>query len=86
MFNFFNKKSNSSELSTATFQLSGLHCSSCSLTIDNALEDLEGVNGASTSYAKSEVVVKFNPNKIGIQQLKSAIQAAGYQVLSPTRS
>ncbi len=86
MFNFFKqwsngKKATNDQLQTATFKLSGLHCSSCGLTIDNALEDLVGVREASTSYAKGEVRVLFDPKQVQSKQLKSAIQGAGYQVI-----
>lgn len=79
MFNFFKKKATEGE--QVTFKLSGLHCSSCAMSIDNALEEVEGVLETSTSYAKAETRVHFNPQKTTPDQLKSAIQGAGYQVI-----
>ena len=46
-----------------TFRLSGMHCTSCAMNIDFALEDM-GVKSAKTSYAKQETEVEFDEQKI----------------------
>ena len=79
MFNIFKKKPTPGE--EITLKLSGLHCSSCAISIDNALEEVDGVYEASTSFAKSTARVRFDPDKTNLQVLKSAIQGAGYQVV-----
>ena len=45
------------------FKITDMHCSSCVLTIDMALEDLEGVKKSQTSYAKGEVEVELDPDR-----------------------
>ncbi len=79
MFNLFKKKSVAGE--KITFKLSGLHCSSCAMSIDNALEEIPGVLETNTSFAKSETRVSFDPTKTNQEELKRAIQGAGYQVI-----
>ncbi len=79
MFNIFKKKPIPGK--KIIIKLSGLHCSSCAMSIDNALEEVEGVYEASTSYSKAETSVRFDPQKTNLQALKSAIQGAGYQVI-----
>lgn len=79
MFNIFKKKPIQGE--KANFKLSGLHCSSCAMTIDNALEEVEGVHETVTSFAKAETIVYFDPKKTNQEELKRAIQRAGYQVI-----
>ncbi len=79
MFNIFKKKQVAG--SKVVFKLSGLHCSSCGLSIDNALEEVPGVIEAVTSYAKAETFVHFDQQKTNQAQLKKAIQNAGYQVI-----
>lgn len=79
MFNLFKKKATAGE--TITFKLSGLHCSSCAMSIDNALEEIPGVLETTTSFAKAQTQVRFNPQQTNPDQLKSAIQGAGYQVI-----
>lgn len=79
MFDLFKKKQ--PQGTKAVFKLSGLHCSSCGLSIDNALEEVDGVAASTTSYAKAESVIYFDPDKTDLKSLKKAIQKAGYQVL-----
>ncbi len=79
MLNLFKKKAAQGE--QVVFKLSGLHCSSCAMSIDNALEEVDGVLETSTSYAKAETKVHFDPKKTNHDQLKRAIQGAGYQVI-----
>lgn len=79
MFNLFKKKQ--PQGTKAVFKLSGLHCSSCGLSIDNALEEVDGVMQSATSYAKAESVIYFDPDRTDLKSLKKTIQKAGYQVL-----
>jgi len=39
------------------FKITGMHCSSCAITIDMDLEDLDGVKMSKTSYAKAETEI-----------------------------
>lgn len=66
---------------TIIFSLSGLHCVSCALNIDNRLEDLAGVSSAQTSYPKSQTKVEFDPQKITPVKLTKTIKSLGYNVL-----
>ena len=38
--------------------ISGMHCTSCSMLIENDLEDLNGITSATCNYAKAECIVK----------------------------
>ena len=51
--------------SAVEFRIKGMHCAACSMNIDGALEELDGVIGATTSYAKEQhklcmMLLKFN--------------------------
>lgn len=78
MFNFFKQKPTGQ---VATLKLSGLHCTSCSLNIDGELEDTPGVIKSTTSYAKSETVVEYDPTKVDVGKLRSVIESLNYQVV-----
>lgn len=80
MFKLFGSKPPAGE--TVTLKLSGLHCASCSLNIDDALEDTPGVFRASTNYAKQESVITYNPHQVDLATLKKTIEALDYQVIS----
>lgn len=66
-------------IKTAKFKIIGMHCSSCVLNIDGEIEDAEGVIKASTSFAKQEVQVNFDPEKIDEPKIREIIAKAGYK-------
>ena len=78
MFNLFKQKPTGT---TITLKLSGLHCSSCSLNIDSELEDLPGVISTSTSYAKQESVITYDPKQVTPAKFSKAIEKLGYTVV-----
>jgi Cu+-exporting ATPase len=62
-------------------KISGMHCTSCALTIDLDLEEVPGVHRATTNYAKSETVIDYNPDLVTPAQLKDLVAKSGYQVV-----
>lgn len=79
MFNLFNKKPAGTKI---TLKLKGLHCSSCSLSIDSDLEDLPGVISTSTSYVKQESTIVYDPKIAKREQFVTVIQKLGYTIIS----
>lgn len=91
MFNFFNKTPQNLlakpdlappdkyPISNIKLSLSGLHCSSCAVNIDLALEDLAGVVSSSTNYAKSQSTVSFDPQKTDTKKIIAEIKNLGYE-------
>jgi len=61
-----------------TLKITGMHCVSCAMNIDGALEDL-GVKSVSTNYAKGQTEVEFDSKKISVQDIQLAIIRAGYE-------
>ena len=57
-----------------TLKISGMHCVSCAMNIDGELEDTEGVKEASTSYAKQQTDVCFDPEKISVAKMISVVR------------
>lgn len=62
-------------------RIDGMHCTSCAMTIDFDLEDLEGVKSSKTNYAKQESEVEFDEEKVQLQQIFETIEKTGYKVL-----
>lgn len=86
MFNFFKPKPslrgatlNQSNPEKITLHLSGLHCSSCAVNIDLALEDLPSVE-SKTNYQRSETKITYDPSQTNLESIKSAITDLGYQI------
>ncbi len=62
-----------------TLQLSGLHCTSCSLMIEGELEDI-GVT-ARVNYAKQLAEVEYDESIIDEKRITDVIQKLGYNVI-----
>lgn len=76
MLHVFKKKPEGQEL---ILKIEGMHCTSCAMNIDGALEDTEGVFNSETSYAKSKVKINFDPKKLTKTDLKKIIADLGYK-------
>ena len=61
------------------FQIKGMHCVSCAMTVDGAVEDLAGVKSASTNYARQFSEVEYDEKKVTDVQIIAVIEAAGYK-------
>lgn len=72
------------ETTTHVWQVSGMHCSSCSILIDEAVEDLDGVTSATTSLKKKLTTVTLDSTRCDPDQVVEAIHAAGYQANQTT--
>lgn len=75
----FKKTAEQKKNTTATFRIEGMHCTSCAMNIDGALEDTDGVVSASTNYAKSLTTVEYDSEKITPAKLQEVIGETGYQ-------
>ena len=62
---------------TVTFAITGMHCASCGLLIDDCLLDVDGVADARTSLKTERTVVRAD-DSVGDADLVAAIVEAGY--------
>lgn len=60
--------------------IDGMHCSSCAMSIDMDLEDLDGVKESRTNYAKQFSDVEFDEEKLGVEDIIKSINKTGYKV------
>jgi len=69
-------------IGTATMQLAiqAMHCASCVLTIEDALEQTPGVLAATVNPATQQAHIVYMPGLIDRQRLIHAAEGAGYQV------
>jgi P-type Cu+ transporter len=69
-------------LGTASTQLDikGMHCASCVLTIEQALQQTPGVLGATVNLATQQAHIEYMPGLIDRKGLAHAVESAGYQV------
>ena len=63
---------------TAAFVVSGMHCASCGMLIDETVEELDGVASSATDARRGRTVVRFDPAATSPEAIAAAVAAAGY--------
>ena len=64
------------------FDVEGMTCASCAARIERKLNKLDGVQ-ATVNYATEEAAVAYDPDVVAIDDLLSAVEAAGYRPALP---
>jgi Cu2+-exporting ATPase len=64
-----------------SFPVTGLGCASCAIHVENELKAHKGVVNAVVNYANSSAHVEFEGGVTNPEDLKSAIQSIGYDLL-----
>lgn len=57
----------------------GMTCSGCERTVSKVVGNLEGVTSSKADLKSSTVSVEYDPSKVTIEQIKSAINGVGYK-------
>ncbi len=65
------------------FPIEGLGCAACVLRVENALRKVEGVENVSVSLASNSARVAYDPGRVTPEQLRVAVQEAGYGLIIP---
>lgn len=60
-------------------KIEGMHCSSCAMSIDMDLEDLQGIKDVNTNYAKQSTEVEFDEEKVKKEDIIKSIEKTGYK-------
>ncbi len=79
MLNIFKQKTKGE---TIVLKIDGMHCTSCSMSIDGELEEVDGVIESNTSYAKSKTKVTYNPKLVDLEKIKQVIESLEYKIVS----
>lgn len=62
------------------FKVEGMHCASCVTRVEKSLSEITGVLEANINLNLEEAAVRYIPNMIRFEQMKAAVEGAGYQV------
>ena len=57
-----------------------MHCAGCASNIERVLNRKEGVNQAAVNFAASTVLIDYNPEVITPEQLREAVDNAGFEL------
>ncbi|MGH2684569.1 MAG: heavy-metal-associated domain-containing protein [Actinomycetota bacterium] len=61
-----------------TLSVKGMHCSSCGMLIDEALEELPGVASASTHVRKARTQIDYDPALTSLKVITETLVGLGY--------
>lgn len=61
------------------YNISGMHCASCALTIESNLNDLKGVKDASVNFATQKATVEYDCNDCDDKKVIQTVKDAGYE-------
>ncbi|MGH3868461.1 MAG: heavy-metal-associated domain-containing protein [Pseudonocardiaceae bacterium] len=64
---------------THVFRVEGMHCGSCALVIDDALDDLPGVHSSQTTVKAGRSTVELDVSQSTPRDVISAIEELGYR-------
>jgi Cu+-exporting ATPase len=67
--------------SRVTIRIGGMHCAMCVKTIERALQSLDGVYEAVANLATEKAYIVYDERKVGIKEMKKAVEGSGYQFL-----
>lgn len=62
----------------STLAVTGMHCTSCSLLIDETLEELPGVISSSTDLRRETTTVEYDPAQTSSAVIAEEIAKLGY--------
>jgi Cu+-exporting ATPase len=59
--------------------ISGMHCASCVVNIENTLEKENGVKSANVNFASEKLYLEHDPVVISLEKIKKIIESIGYK-------
>ncbi|WP_449459073.1 heavy metal translocating P-type ATPase [Streptococcus suis] len=70
-------------LVTESYDISGMTCASCAMTVEKALGKLEGVEEVSVNLATEKATIRYSRDRQNSASLERAVEQAGYQLIRP---
>ena len=69
----------STKMKKAAYLVEGMTCGGCERTVQKVITNLEGVESAKADLQTSTVSIEYDPEKVDIDQIKSAVNSVGYK-------
>ncbi|UJL47128.1 copper chaperone CopZ [Virgibacillus sp. NKC19-16] len=63
-----------------TLDVQGMTCGHCKMSVEGALNELDGVSAAEVNLKSGKVDVTFDESKVNVETLKEAVEDQGYDV------
>ena len=68
-------------LKKADIKISGMHCTTCAVTIEDAVKSLGKSVEVRVNFGNDTAQVVFDPAIVSLQKIEEAIHGAGYEVI-----
>lgn len=65
----------------ACFEVQGMTCATCPITVKVAIKKLNGVQQVKTSFEEKDAVVEFDSKKTALKEIQKAIENVGYRAI-----
>jgi copper chaperone len=69
-------------LTDTMFEVPEMSCGHCKAAVEGELSKLSGVESSNADVEKGTVAVRYDEGKVSTEQLKGAIEEAGYAVVA----
>jgi copper chaperone len=67
-------------MTDTTFKVPDMSCGHCKAAVEGELNKLSGVENSNADLESGMVVVRYDESRVSTEQLKGAIEEAGYTV------
>jgi copper chaperone len=67
---------------TQIFDVKGMSCNHCVNAVESAVKELKGIESVSVDLKSNKVSVAFDDSMVKLNQVKEAIEEAGYDVIA----
>ncbi len=70
------------EKKKAELKISGMHCATCAINIEESLGQLKDVSKVQVNFGTDTAHVEFDPKTVSLTELEKAVKTAGYDVVN----
>ena len=69
----------STNIVKVVYLVEGMTCSGCERTVQKVIEHLDGVERAEADLHSATVSVAYDPEKVNVDEIRSAVNRVGYK-------
>jgi len=70
------------EKKKAELKITGMHCATCAVNIEESLSQLKDVEKAQVNFGTDTAHVEYDPAKVSLHDIEKAVKEAGYDVVN----
>lgn len=67
-----------------SINIEGMHCAGCTQSVEKAIRKVEGVKDVNVQLTTGKAIVHFDNGKVPFNEIKNAVQEAGFNVVDET--